>query len=322
MTRTVLIIDDSEAVQTKLEEALIQAGVFAHCLRAGNGIEGFKALISHDVDLVLCDLVMPEFDGFKFLSLKRGRKDLSDIPVLMLTGQEDVQTKVRGLEAGASDYLIKPFFPEELVARVRVHLKLKVLQDELREKNERLERLSRTDELTGLFNRRYFMEQLRTELERSQRYEGQLVFAMVDIDHFKKVNDTYGHLAGDRALAETSATLRAGLRTQDMLGRYGGEEFGLFMPQTDLAGAQDALERFRKCVEASVITCDHHRFQVTLSIGLAAYPRPDVHRVEDLIALADAALYRAKKNGRNQLMVADAPPSLAQSLAAAAQAAH
>ena len=123
------------------------------------------------VDLMLCDLEMPGIDGFKLLSLKQSRGDLQDVPVILLTGQEDVKAKVRGLEAGAADYLVKPFHDEELVARVRVHLKLKQLQDELREKNFRLEELTRVDDLTKVTNRRYLLEQLDSEFKRAERYD-------------------------------------------------------------------------------------------------------------------------------------------------------
>ena len=212
---TVLIIDDSEAVRLRVQEVLAQEPKVSRVLTASDGIAGFKLLTEHPVDLILCDLIMPVLDGFKFLALKQTKKELADIPVIMLTGEEDIRAKVRGLEAGAHDYLTKPFDAHELLARLRIHLKLKDLQDALKEKNLRLEQLSRTDELTGLNNRRYFMEMLRTEFRRAERYGEAFVLVMVDIDHFKRVNDTYGHLMGDRALVTVAQRLTQSARTQE-----------------------------------------------------------------------------------------------------------
>ena len=222
MARTVLIIDDSEAIRRRVEQILGAQDIFEIFLKASNGIEGFKLLLNNPVDIILCDLMMPGIDGFKFLSLKQTKAEYNEVPVIMLTGEEDVRAKVRGLEAGASDYLTKPFHDEELVARVKVHLKIKTLQSELRDKNARLETLTRTDELTSVNNRRFFMETLRAEYLRSERYRAPLVYAMVDIDHFKRVNDTHGHLVGDRALVAVAQVLQKAVRLQDVLGRYGG----------------------------------------------------------------------------------------------------
>lgn len=308
MPRVVLIIDDSESIRQNLEQTLRQHKIFDVFLKAADGIEGFKLLVSQPVDLILCDLIMPGIDGFKFLSLKHSRPEFKEVPVIMLTGEEDVKAKVRGLEAGASDYLTKPFYQEELVARVKVHLKIKSLQDELREKHGRLEALTRTDELTGLNNRRFFMENLRQEYARCQRYQTPMVFAMVDIDHFKKVNDTHGHLAGDKALKTVAQSLQQALRTQDILGRYGGEEFALILPQTAQPGAELGLERCRRRIEEQPVLLDNGvSLNVTISIGAVHYPREDITRLEDLIARADEALYQAKDAGRNRVVTAPAP---------------
>jgi two-component system cell cycle response regulator len=304
--RTLLIIDDSPTLRDRLGETLRGAGMFTEVLKAGNGIEGFKLLLSQPVDLILCDLVMPGIDGFKFLGLKHSKPEYNEVPVIMLTGEEDVRAKVRGLEAGASDYLTKPFHDEELVARVKAHLKIKALQDELRDKNARLEQLSRTDELSGLNNRRHFMELLRTEWSRAQRYNVDTVFAMVDIDHFKKVNDSLGHLAGDCAIVEVAKALQNAVRSQDMLGRYGGEEFAIIMPHTDRAGGVQAAERICQQIAGHKFLFDGKPLSVTVSVGVTTYPNPKVERLEDLIGRADAALYKAKGAGRNRVVV-DSP---------------
>jgi two-component system cell cycle response regulator len=305
---TVLIIDDSDSVRQRIIEVLGDEPRVTQVLTASDGIAGFKLLMEHPVDLILCDLIMPILDGFKFLALKQTRAEFADVPVIMLTGEEDVRAKVRGLEAGASDYLTKPFDAHELLARVRIHLKLKQLQDDLRDKNQRLEQLTRTDELTGLNNRRFFMEMLRNEFRRSERYGTPVVYVMVDVDHFKKVNDTHGHLVGDRALVAVSQVLTRTARSQDVLGRYGGEEFGIIMPHTELKGGELAAERHRRLIEETVLQLDSGPLKVTASFGLATFPRPDIRRVEDLIEMADQALYAAKDAGRNRVGVA--PPVL------------
>lgn len=306
---TVLIIDDSIAVRQRVQEVLQIEPKVTSVLTASDGIAGFKILMEQPIDLILCDLVMPVLDGFKFLALKQTRPEFADVPVILLTGEEDIRAKVRGLEAGALDYLTKPFDAHELLARVRIHLKLKDLQDDLRQKNSRLEQLTRTDELTGLNNRRFFMEMLRNEFRRSERYGTSIVYVMVDIDHFKRVNDSYGHLMGDRALVAVSQVLMRTARAQDVIGRFGGEEFAIIMPQTELKGGELAAQRHRRLVEEEPILLDEGVLHITASFGVAQFPRADVRRVEDLIELADQALYKAKDAGRNRVAVAQPPPS-------------
>lgn len=306
MDVTVLVIDDAAALRTQLVQLLRALPNVAHVLEAADGLQGFLAMRRRPVDLVLCDLIMPGVDGFKFLALVHGEASLRDVPVIMLTGEEDVAAKVRGLQAGASDYLTKPFDVGELTARVRVHLKIKALQDELRQKNAALEQLVRVDALTGLHNRRSLEEQLRQEFLRAERYKTTATLAMVDVDHFKRVNDAFGHPVGDRALAAVAEALQHSARVQDVVARYGGEEFCILMPHTDAHGAALAAERHRTAVASMPPVAEPGPERLTVSIGIAEFPRPDVHGVEAWVALADAALYRAKQEGRNR--VAAAPP--------------
>jgi len=302
MARTVLIIDDSEVVRAHVERVLSQCGEVDRVLIASDGAEGFKLLLSTPIDLVLCDVVMPAIDGYKFLALKQARLELHEVPVIMLTGEEQVRSKVRGLEAGAQDYLTKPFDDAELVARVRVHLKIKSLQDELREKNVRLEELSRTDGLTGLFNRRYFLDLCDLELERARRYRLPLSYLMVDIDFFKKVNDTHGHLGGDHVLAAVAALLRRELRREDAAGRYGGEEFAVLLPHTERPGALRTAERIRAIVEANPVAVEDFHVPVTVSVGVATGNGELPETFNVLVDAADQALYRAKREGRNRVV--------------------
>ncbi len=305
MPRSALIIDDDNKIRAEVKRYLNQAGLFDQYYEATDGIEGFKILLNKDVDLILCDVVMPGIDGFKFLSMKKARPEFNDVPVIMLTGAEDVKLKIKGLEQGASDYITKPFDPGELIARVRVHFKIKALQEELRATNRRLEELSNTDGLTKLYNRRYFMELLELEFQRAQRYDSSMAFVMIDIDHFKDFNDTYGHLLGDKILIEISSILQENLRVHDMVGRYGGEEFALLTPETDDRGALVVAERYRRRIEDFVLVEEDKHLKVTISLGIAFYPHPEINSVDDLIRLADNALYKAKRNGRNRVEMSD-----------------
>jgi diguanylate cyclase (GGDEF)-like protein len=305
MKNAVLIIDDNDQIRREVKASLREVRLFDVYYEAPDGIDGFKILLNKPVDLILCDVVMPGIDGFKFLSMKRARSEFDDIPVIMLTAEEDVKLKIKALEQGASDYITKPFNAGELVARVKVHYNIKALQEDLRETNRRLEELSNTDDLTKLYNRRYFMELLELEFQRAQRYESRISFVMIDIDHFKNFNDSHGHLIGDRILYEVAQILRDSLRVHDIVGRYGGEEFALLMPETDLKGALVVAERYRKRVEDFVLLERDQELRVTISLGVADYPRRGLQTVDDLIRLADNALFLAKKNGRNRVEVAE-----------------
>ncbi len=303
MKNSILIIDDDSNIRAEVRRCLSGSNIFTSFYEAVDGVEGFKSLLNKDVDLILCDVVMPGIDGFKFLSMKRARPEFNDIPVIMLTGEEDVRLKVKSLEQGASDYITKPFDAGELIARVKVHWKIKNLQEELRETNKRLEELSNTDDLTKMYNRRYFMELLELEFQRAHRYQSKLSFVMIDIDHFKEFNDNFGHLQGDRILFEVAQILKENLRVHDIMGRYGGEEFGLMMPETDLDGAMIVAERYRRRVEEFVLFENDHQLKITISLGIARYPHAQIKTVDDLIRLADNALYDAKKHGRNRVEI-------------------
>jgi diguanylate cyclase (GGDEF)-like protein len=298
---SLLIVDDSAGLRQEVRRLVDRLAVFAACHEAANGIDGYKKVLSVLPDLILCDLVMPSVDGFKFLTLVRTRPELRDIPVILLTGQTDVETKIRGLELGASDYVTKPFDGGELLARIKVQLKIKALQDALRASNEQLQELSSVDPLTKLFNRRYFMQALEAEFDRTDRHGNPLSFVMMDIDHFKRLNDTYGHQAGDEVLRVLAQRIRREARTSDVPGRYGGEEFCVILPQTPLEGGAEFARRLRVVVEAEPVMVAGQELRVTASLGVAACPGPQVESADDLIRLADEALYEAKAAGRNRV---------------------
>ncbi|MBJ6800720.1 diguanylate cyclase [Geomonas propionica] len=296
-----LVIDDSAAIREQVIRTLQDVGLFEQYREAKDGMEGFKTLIDCKADLVICDVEMPRMDGYKFLQLVASRPDLQGLPIIMLTGKMDFNSKIRGLEQGASDYLTKPFDSGELVARVKVQLKIKSLQDELKKANEQLKRLTNIDHLTGLFNRRYLAEVLEAEFFRAKRNGENLSLVMVDIDFFKQVNDTYGHQNGDVVLSSVADVIQQQMRAYDSAARYGGEEFVMVFPGTTLEGGVMAAERLRLAV------IDHHfphpldDLTVTVSAGVAGYPSPQVDNLDSLFRRADEALYRAKQNGRNRV---------------------
>lgn len=307
---TLLVIDDSEAHRAEIRAALEPSGLFGTILEAGDGIEGLKLLMAEPVDVVLCDLEMPKLAGDKLLRMKDSSPGGINIPFVFVTASTNLDRKARLIVEGASDAIAKPFHPPDLVARLQLHLKVKRLQDELRLKNATLERLSTVDSLTGLRTRRYLNEVLAVEFLRARRYGTPLTVLMTDLDHFKQVNDRYGHPAGDAVLREVAALSQGMLRATDVIGRYGGEEFAVVMPQSRPPGASVLAERLRASVEeARVELPDGRRIGVTLSIGVAAY-EPRQRTPDDLLAEADRALYVAKDAGRNQVVTAgeDQPP--------------
>ncbi len=301
MERTLLIIDDSAAIRQQVSATFADGPLFSRVLQASDGVEGFKILVSHEVDIVLCDLEMPGIDGMKFLALLQSRDDLKDKPVILLTSHDDVESKVRGLESGASDYITKPFEPMELVARLKVHLHLKCLQDELRRSNHLLLELAQSDPLTRLCNRRSLTEMLEHEVHRCGRNQKPCALIMIDIDHFKRVNDQYGHQSGDEVLVSFADLLRNQLRTYDLAARYGGEEFCLVLPETNMEQALEVAERIRLKIETHRFNVPLNDLHLTASFGVSVR-LPDCGDSEDqLLRIADEALYLAKHNGRNRV---------------------
>jgi len=300
-----LIIEDSPAHRAEIRAALEPSQLFDTILEAEDGLAGLKLLLSEPVDVVLCDLHMPGLDGEKLLHVKAQKGVSPEVPFIFLSASQNLDQQIRLLEGGACDTITKPFHPAELVARLRLHLKLKRLQDELREKNTMLARLSTTDAVTGLRTRRYATEVLNIEWIRSRRYGTPLSVMMADLDHFKLVNDEYGHPAGDAVLRGVSEVLRQTLRAPDVAGRYGGEEVLVILPQTELVGAVQMADRWRQQVEAESFRApDGRSVAVTVSVGVASFHTSQA-MPDELVSAADAALYRAKDFGRNRVEAAE-----------------
>jgi two-component system, cell cycle response regulator len=246
---------------------------------------------------------MPIADGRKFLALVRGRADLREVPVIMLTADDDAERKADLLDLGAADYVTKPFHARELLARVRVQLRLCHLTAALRTANERLTEIAVTDALTGLPNRRWLDETLAVEVARARRYGSPLSLAIVDVDRFKAVNDRFGHDGGDVVLRGLAVAFRSGVRRTDLTARLGGEEFVVLMPHTALDMARDVAERLRISFAKTTHVVGDASIGCTVSIGVAAY---DATRgLEDgprILKAADEALYRAKAEGRDRVV--------------------
>ncbi len=295
----ILIVDDSQTVREEIKSALRAERPGLAFLEAENGLDGFKLLMDHPVDLVLCDLVMPHMDGFKFLQMRASRPELLSIPVIVLTSVSEVDQKVKLLSAGAGDYLTKPFHPGELVARAMVHLNIKLLQDELHRKNALLLELSTTDGLTHAYTRRHFLELAQKEFDRSDRLDLALSLMILDVDHFKEINDTLGHQVGDEVLVSLCEVINLSLRDYDLFGRYGGDEFTLLFPQTSKAQALVIGRRLEEDVRALRLE-SLHGMPLSFSGGIA-WRKSAGAALEEMLRTADKAMYEAKRLGRGRV---------------------
>jgi two-component system cell cycle response regulator len=284
---------------------------------ASDGEEALAKVLDNPPHLILLDVMMPLMDGYEVSRRIKNDANLPYIPIILVTARDSTQDKVEGLDAGADDYLTKPINFPELEARVRSMLRVKRLQDELDEKNRELElanrqlrKLSITDGLTELYNHRHVHELLHEEFERSRRSGEPMAVAMLDLDRFKQVNDTYGHPTGDVILYDTARILRESAREIDMVGRYGGEEFIAILPGTDESAALRFAERVRSRVEGYLFRDGPKEIRMTVSGGVASFPA-EAEFPDQLIKRADEALYTAKNSGRNRIVCASDIPATA-----------
>jgi diguanylate cyclase (GGDEF)-like protein len=246
---------------------------------------------------VLFDLDLPGESGLSVLHHLRG--DEREVPVLLVEGADPLKSAI-AFEAGADDLLPATVAPVELISRLRRRLSLARRLDALVKERDELKALSTTDGLTQLANHRAFQERLREEFRRAQRYDDPMAVILMDIDHFKDVNDTHGHLAGDEVLRMVAATLRSAVRETDFIARYGGEEFGVLLPKTHLAGALTVAERMSQSLRTGRAGVDG-AIRVTGSFGVSGFPGRGVTTAEQLLKTADDALYRSKREGRNKI---------------------
>ncbi len=298
--RRVLIVEDSVTQAVRLQAVLESLGYVVR--HTDNGQKALDSLEREFCPVVITDWVMPEMDGVTFCQKVRSRSYPGYVYVILLTAKDAVDDIVMGLEAGADDYLIKPVHSSELAARLKTAQRILDLEATLKKRTEEVERLSITDPLTQVYNRRYFNEQLPKLLQAGRRHGRPLSLIMTDIDHFKKINDTYGHQTGDTVLQHFAALLKGSLRSLDWVARFGGEEFVVVLPETDTEAAAVVAERLRLLTAHSSVDSSKGPVRMTASFGVTGVPGDMVDTVslEALVAAADAALYRAKENGRNR----------------------
>jgi diguanylate cyclase (GGDEF)-like protein len=307
-SRRILIVDDHADNVQVLRARLEARGYLVDS--AGDGEEALKKIYASPPDLVLLDVMMPKIDGLEVARRMKSDRSLPFIPVIMQTALDSTESMVQGLDAGADDYIAKPIDYQELEARVKSLLRIQALQAELAERerqlseaNDQLLVMARTDALTGVANRRNLSERLHEMWEHSQRLHEPLSVVMCDIDHFKRVNDDFGHQVGDAVLQQFAMLLQVAAREIDRVGRYGGEEFLLILPGTVLDAAVTFAERVREHVEQYAFV--YHGDQTlhrTMSCGVAAWPHPRVQNEDALVKAADDALYVAKETGRNRVV--------------------
>jgi two-component system cell cycle response regulator len=305
--KRILVVDDHEDNVEVLRARLEARGYEVE--GAMNGQSALDTVQRWCPDLILLDVMMPDMDGLEVVRRLKADRKLPFIPVIMQTALDSTERMVAGLEAGADDYVTKPINFAELEARVRSLLRIKKLQQDLGERekelsqmNDRLLHISMTDGLTAVDNRRSLEQKLHEMFEHSLRLHEPIACVMCDIDHFKKVNDTYGHAAGDEVLKQFAQILKDEAREIDRVGRYGGEEFLLLLPGTVLDSAVTFAERVRQRVEENTFSFEGGTLKRTVSLGVASWPHPRIPGREEMLKAADDALYVAKEMGRNKVI--------------------
>jgi diguanylate cyclase (GGDEF)-like protein len=295
----VLVADDSP-IYRKLVEHTLSEKQYA-VLFAKSGREAIDLFSEHQPSLVITDWMMPDLSGIELCEHIRNHSQQTYTYIIILTGITEKNKLVKGLAAGADDYLTKPFHSDELLARVGVGRRIVELHRQLEAKNRMLEELALSDPLTGLPNRRAIDDWATRQLSGAARYGFSFLVVLADLDHFKAVNDTHGHDAGDTVLKKFSEIVKANSRRSDMCGRIGGEEFLFVLTHTTQEGARVVIERIRAELEATKFVFDGTSLTVTASFGLAGFEGTQAPDFNQLVTQADAALYAAKRTGRNRI---------------------
>ena len=292
----ILIVDDAETNLMILSNLLAEEG---EIISATDGVQAIALAEADLPDLILLDVSMPGMDGYEVCRRLKSDIRTRDIPIVFVTGRTEDNDQEKGLSLGAIDYILKPYSPLIVLARIRNHLALQKAHQDLKIANAELTRLATTDFLTGVWNRRRFMELGEAEVARVRRSGRSFGMAMMDVDHFKSVNDTHGHDAGDNVLRALAEACVDRLRNVDIVGRMGGEEFALILPETDPQGAMLTVERLREYLSELAIPIDSGTLTVTVSIGVTTVRDPS-DTIEGALKRADEALYKAKGSGRNR----------------------
>jgi two-component system, cell cycle response regulator len=304
---TILIAEDDPISRRVLEAFVAKHGYDA--ISAENGRDALRLLSAEGAPrLAILDWMMPGMEGTDVCrKLREQSVERPYVYVLLLTARTDREDLLNGLQSGADDYITKPFDPAELHARLNVGRRIIDLQDKLIAAREELRFRATHDALTGVANRAVVLETLSREQVRHRREGRSFAVILMDIDHFKRVNDTYGHLCGDAVLREITSVMKRLVRPYDTVGRYGGEEFLIVVPESNAATAFNIAERIRRAIESRPIASEEGEIRVTVSFGVAANEHASISEPQTLLNLADEALYRAKRNGRNRTELATTP---------------
>ena len=293
----ILVVEDDEKTAKQMRKVLESDGY--DTVVAKDSQSALAIINTSTPDLILIDIILPEVSGLELVQRLKTDPSLEDVPIIMNSVLADLETRVKGIDLGADDYLVKPVNSLEMLARVRANLRKKAVRQQLRRDLDALFKQSITDSLTGLYTRQYLITIAEREITSSKRYNRPFSALMLDIDHFKRLNDTFGHLSGDSVLKELGNILTNNIRTCDVAARYGGEEFIVILSDTNLQGALVTAERLRVAVETYPFP-EVGGEKITMSVGVTELRANDIN-VNSLIKRADEALYMVKKDGRNSV---------------------
>lgn len=289
-----MVVDDSRFNLRLLQDILENEGFVVHTVN--QSLAAIQEARNFQPDIILLDIVMPNIDGFEICRLLKEDLRLADVPVIMITAKVGASDVKKALELGAFDYIRKPVDEVEVIARIHSAIKYKDIQDKLKE-------MATKDGLTGVYNHSLLLELFYKETVRCKRLERCTSFVMIDIDSFKKVNDTYGHQAGDIVLKELSLILQNNTRVNDIVGRYGGEEFGIVISEVTDSDLIELCERIRAKVEDYNFNIGQEIIHISVSIGICTKKPGTELPISDIIKRADEALYLAKKKGKNRIVI-------------------
>lgn len=294
----VLVVDDVSKNLELAVEILDSAGYETAC--ASSFQQAIERVKTANPDLILLDLIMPKKRGLELCRRLKSDNLYAHIPIIFVTDSKEKEDIINAFNSGALDYITKPFHSWELLARVKIHLELKKTQEELKNINSQLEKLVRTDSLTGVNNRREILALGEKEWQRCHRYHRYFSVLVIDIDHFKHINDTFGHVLGDKTLITIAGAIKNCLRQVDSFGRFGGEEFVAILPETNLEDAGTLARRICQVINQLNLEIDRQKVRVTASIGVATFSHQD-NNLETVIERADRAMFAAKNQGRNRV---------------------
>lgn len=305
--KTLILVVDDNPQNLKVLGNILKENTTHGLAFAMNGYEALEFIGRERPDMVLLDIMMPDMDGYEVCEKLKSNPETADIPVIFITAKTESEDIVKGFKKGGVDYVTKPFHEAELLMRIQTHMELKLSRDLLTEKNrelseayETIEQLALTDSLTGLANRRNIMNLMAIEVSRSARSGSNFSLIMCDIDFFKKVNDAYGHDTGDYVLKMVAEVMMTSLRQQDVISRWGGEEFLIMLPYTDLQKAVAVAEKLRESIKNTEMNFAGEKFSITMTFGVSSFDKN--LGLEKAIKRADDALYLGKQTGRNRVL--------------------